>query len=94
MSALPCIGFVLVVLLTLAVDLGVFHRRSHVVRASEAAVWTTVWVILALLFNMAVFYLYGHHVLGVGRESSRNPGRSSGEPSPAQDRLNRHRMRS
>ena len=29
----------------LALDLGVFHRRTHVVRAREAAIWTTVWVV-------------------------------------------------
>lgn len=62
------VGFVAVILAMLAVDLGVFHRRSHVVPVSEAAIWTTVWVILALLFNVAVFFLYEHHVLGIGLE--------------------------
>ncbi|MCB0545753.1 MAG: TerC/Alx family metal homeostasis membrane protein, partial [Saprospiraceae bacterium] len=46
------------VLLFLALDLGVFHRRSHVVRAREALCWTSVWVALALLFNVAIYYLY------------------------------------
>jgi tellurite resistance protein TerC len=50
----------------LAIDLGVFHRKSHVVTVSEAAIWTTVWVILALLFNIGVYYLYRHHVFGIG----------------------------
>jgi tellurite resistance protein TerC len=68
MTVVPWVGFIAVILVLLAVDLGVFHRRSHVVRASEAAVWTTVWVVCALLFNVAVFYLYEHHVFGIGRE--------------------------
>ena len=47
-------GFVLVLLL---VDLGVFHREAHKVSLREAALWTTVWVGLALLFNLG-FYKY------------------------------------
>ena len=60
------IGFVAVVLAMLAIDLGVFHRRSHVVKVAEAVTWTTVWVITSLLFNWAVYYLYEYHVLGIG----------------------------
>ncbi|MFH1417413.1 MAG: TerC/Alx family metal homeostasis membrane protein [Planctomycetota bacterium] len=62
------IGFLTFVLAMLAIDLGVFHRKSHVVKVSEAAIWTTIWVILALLFNVAVYYLYEHHVFGIGAE--------------------------
>jgi len=50
-------GFTLFVLLMLALDLGVFHREAHEVRAREAAIWSTVWVALALLFNY-LFYRY------------------------------------
>lgn len=62
------IGFLAIVLAMLAIDLGVFHRKSHVVKVSEAAIWTTIWVVLALLFNVAVYYLYEHHVFGIGAE--------------------------
>lgn len=48
-------GFVGLVLGLLALDLGVFHRRPHVVRFREAATWSIVWVALSLLFN---FFLY------------------------------------
>jgi tellurite resistance protein TerC len=61
------IGFVVLVLAMLALDLGVFHRKSRAVTISEAAVWTTVWVILSLLFNISVYWLYEHHFLGIGR---------------------------
>jgi tellurite resistance protein TerC len=54
------IGFVVLVLAMLALDLGVFHRKSRAVTISEAAVWTTVWVILSLLFNISVYWLYEH----------------------------------
>ena len=42
------------VLMMLAVDLGVFHRKAHAVSAREAAVWSAVWVALALAFNWAL----------------------------------------
>ena len=43
----------------LALDLGVFHRRAHVVRAREAAAWVGVWVTLALLFGLGLLYFAG-----------------------------------
>src|SRR3989449_102941 len=43
-------GFIVVVLLFLSLDLGVFHRRAHVVRFQEAFTWTVVWFGLALVF--------------------------------------------
>ncbi len=61
------VGFVAFVLALLALDLGVFHRKTHALTVSEAAVWTTVWVILAMLFNAGVYWMYEHHVLGVGQ---------------------------
>jgi tellurite resistance protein TerC len=46
----------------LALDLGVFHRSAHVVRAREAAIWTGVWVTLALLFAVGLFIYEGKDV--------------------------------
>ena len=45
------IGFLLLVGLVVALDLGVFHRKAHVVSLPEAIGWTTVWVSLALAFT-------------------------------------------
>jgi tellurite resistance protein TerC len=50
-------AFLLFVLGMLGLDLGVFHRRAHVVSVREAACWTSVWIGLAILFNV-VFYFY------------------------------------
>ena len=47
--------FNLFVLGMLALDLGVFHRDAHVVRPKEAAIWTGVWVSLALLFALGLY---------------------------------------
>ncbi len=43
------------VLLMLALDLGVFHRKEHVVSFKEATVWSAVWVTLALVFNFLLY---------------------------------------
>ena len=53
------IGFTLFVLAMLALDLGVFHRKAHVVGVREALVWTAVWIALALLFNVGVYVWFG-----------------------------------
>ena len=55
-------GFIAFVLLMLALDLGVFQRKAHEVKPSEALVWTGIWVSLALAFAAGLFFLYGHHV--------------------------------
>jgi tellurite resistance protein TerC len=55
------IGFVAFILAMLAVDLGVFHRKVHEVRPKEAAIWTGVWVGLALLFAAGLAYFYESH---------------------------------
>ena len=51
--------FAAVVLLALAADLGIFHRKAHVVRMREAAIWTAVWAALAFGFNAFIYYRYG-----------------------------------
>ncbi len=61
------VGFVLLVLGFLALDLGVFHRSAHAVSMREAARWTLVWVTCALLFCVSVYAIYEHHWLGIGR---------------------------
>ncbi len=49
------LGFTLFVLLMLALDLGVFHRKAHVVSFREATVWSVVWISLALAFNYLLY---------------------------------------
>jgi tellurite resistance protein TerC len=52
-------GFLLFVLAMLALDLGVFHRRAHAVSMKEAAAWSVVWVVSALVFNALVWQGFG-----------------------------------
>ncbi|MBL7968609.1 MAG: TerC family protein [Prolixibacteraceae bacterium] len=51
------IGFIVFVIALLALDLGVFHRKSHEVKIKEALIWSAIWISLAFVFNYGV-YLY------------------------------------
>lgn len=53
------VGFNLFVLAMLALDLGVLRRKARVVTMREAAVWSAVWVLLALSFNAGVYFWRG-----------------------------------
>lgn len=52
-------AFLAFVLAMLALDLGVFHRTAHRVSLKEAALWSGVWVILALAFGGLIGTVYG-----------------------------------
>lgn len=56
------VGFNLFVLAMLALDLGVFHRKSHSVSVKEGAIWSVVWISLAMLFNLGI-YLFWHQLV-------------------------------
>jgi tellurite resistance protein TerC len=51
--------FNLFVLVMLALDLGVFHRKAHDVSVKEALTWTFVWIFLAMVFNGIIWYWRG-----------------------------------
>lgn len=52
------VGFNVFVLLMLAVDLGVFHRKAHAVSIREAVTWSVVWIALAMLFNLGLYLFW------------------------------------
>jgi tellurite resistance protein TerC len=60
-------GFLAFVFLMLLLDLGIFHKKAHVIRIREAAAWTIVWICLALLFNLGIWIFGGpdRHVLAI-----------------------------
>lgn len=62
-------GFILLILLLLALDLGVFNKKAHVIGIKEALYWSAFWIILSLLFALAVYYIYEHHWFNVGIEN-------------------------
>ena len=53
------IGFNLFILVLLALDLGVFHRKSHAVSLKEAGIWSAVWVGLSLAFAAGLYAFRG-----------------------------------
>jgi len=52
-------GFLVFIAAMLALDLGVFRRKSHTVSMREALTWCVVWVSLALAFNAVVWWWHG-----------------------------------
>jgi tellurite resistance protein TerC len=62
------IGFILFILTMLALDLGVLNRGAHVISAKQALGWTAFWVSLALVFNVAVYFIYQDNWMGFGAE--------------------------
>ena len=57
--------FLAFVAVLLALDLGVFHKKDHVIGVREALVWTGIWILLSLAFSVAIYFIYGdsEHVL-------------------------------
>jgi tellurite resistance protein TerC len=53
------IGFHVFIFFMLALDLGVFHKHTHVVPVKEAVIWSVVWISLALAFNVFIFFEFG-----------------------------------
>jgi tellurite resistance protein TerC len=47
-------GFILFILAAVALDLGLFHREARVMRVREALLWSGIWLLLALLFAVAL----------------------------------------
>ncbi len=52
-------GFIAFVILMLALDLGVFNRKSHAVGIKEALKWSAIWIGMALIFNYGVYHFMG-----------------------------------
>jgi tellurite resistance protein TerC len=63
---LPWVIFIGFVFLMLALDLGVFHRKSHVVGFKESLGWSAIWITLGLSFSILVYFGYEYHWSGLG----------------------------
>ncbi len=60
------IAFITFVLVLLALDLGFFHRKAHVVSVKEALAWSAVWITMGLAFAVFVYFAYGGQWFGLG----------------------------
>jgi tellurite resistance protein TerC len=58
------IGFLVLIILMLMVDIGVFHKKDHAVSFREALGWTILWISLAL-FSGLLIYLFGEKIHGI-----------------------------
>ena len=59
-------GFTALILFLLALDLGVFNRKAHVVSVREALGWSAFWIFLGLSFSVFIYFGYENHWLGLG----------------------------
>ena len=61
------IAFILFILFCLALDLGLLQRKAHEVSVKEALTWSAIWITLALLFTVFIYFGYENHWLGLGK---------------------------
>ena len=54
------IAFLLVVLLILTLDLGVFNKEPHIISIKEASLWTSIWVSCSFAFSGIIYWIYSH----------------------------------
>jgi TerC family integral membrane protein len=66
-STVAWVGFCVFILAMLAIDLGVFNRRPHEISYKNAALWSAVWVSLALIFAALLFGPLGWELFGDAR---------------------------
>src|SRR5437016_4538741 len=66
-STLAWVGFCIFILVMLAIDLGLFNRKPHEISYRNAAVWSGVWVALALIFAGLLFGPLGWELFGAAR---------------------------
>lgn len=76
-------GFIVFVLLMLALDLGVFHRHAHVISVKEAMGWSALWIAMGLAFAVFVYFGYEQHWLGLGNSVDALDGRINNGESAA-----------
>ncbi|MBQ9396036.1 MAG: TerC/Alx family metal homeostasis membrane protein [Proteobacteria bacterium] len=63
---IPWVGFLVLVFVLLGLDLGVLNRNVHEIKTKEALKWTCLWISLALLFSIFIYFSYDNHWWGLG----------------------------
>lgn len=58
-NILMWIIFNIFVLVMLFLDLGIFHKKARAISVKEALIWSAIWVVIALLFNLGIYFYYG-----------------------------------
>jgi len=60
------IGLLVVLVVMLALDLGVFHREARAQTTGEALAWSLLWIVTALCFNVFIYFAYENHWMDIG----------------------------
>jgi tellurite resistance protein TerC len=60
------IGLLVMLVLLLALDLGVFHREARAQTTGEALAWSLLWIVTALCFNAFIYFAYENHWMDIG----------------------------
>jgi tellurite resistance protein TerC len=68
------VGFISLVMLFLALDLGVFHKEAHEVAMKESLIWSAIWLTCGVSFSIFVYFAYQNHWLGLGLETPKYVG--------------------
>lgn len=55
--------FIGLIILFLALDLGVFNKNAHVIKTKEAAIWTSIWIGVALAFSGVIYWLFANGIV-------------------------------
>lgn len=70
-------GFVAFVLLMLALDLGVLNRKAHVVSTREALIWAGFCILLALVFNVFLYFAYDRNWFDIASRGGTLSGKTA-----------------
>ena len=54
------VGFNILILILIAIDLGLLHKKSHVISVKEALIWSAGWIIISLTFNLGIYFWFGY----------------------------------
>ena len=57
------VSFILMIVAFLAIDLGVFNKKDHIIKSREASLWTAVWVSIALIFSAVIYWLFSSGII-------------------------------
>ena len=54
------VGFNILIFILIAIDLGLLHKKSHVISVKEALIWSVGWILISLTFNIGVYFWFGY----------------------------------
>jgi tellurite resistance protein TerC len=61
--------FIVLIVGLLVLDLGVFHKKAQAISMKQSLLWTVVFITLALIFGIAVYYIYKFNFFEINREN-------------------------